>query len=102
MSRVCGVIPNSNICVIGGLDGEKRENRAENIFPKFDEWQKSSASTSSANSKKDKYKENYSQHIIVKLLKNRDEEKIFKVQRKMTQENNGTNCCWSLIRNNSV
>lgn len=54
MSRVCGVIPNSNICVIGGLDGEKRENRAENTFPKFDEWQKSSASTSSANSKKDK------------------------------------------------
>ena len=67
----------SNICVIRAWEREReeRESGAEKIFPKVDEWQKLNASKNSANSKKDKYKENYIWYIIVKLLINKDEEK---------------------------
>ena len=39
----------SNIHVIGSSEGYGGENGAASIFPEFDEWQKLSASKSSAN-----------------------------------------------------
>lgn len=68
MSSVCGTIPKVGHMHNWSLrERGERGNGAENIFSKFDEWRKLSASKSSANSKKHKYKGNYIRHIIVKF-----------------------------------
>lgn len=63
-------------CVSAFCKG-KAEERAE-LFPKFDQNYRSIDSKSSINPKQDKKKENYTENIIIKLLKTSGKETILK------------------------